>query len=66
MISNKTLENSIKEVFNNSNFINNLAFQIDNINRSNILNRNNYEEDINPPHQDKKELLVYPQKKRKK
>ena len=59
MISQKSLENSIKDVHNNSNFINNLALQIDNISRSNILNRNNYEEDIIPPPPDKKRIIGF-------
>ena len=45
-ISNNTLENSIKEAINDTNFINNLAMRINNINKSNFIKRNIPEDDL--------------------
>ena len=57
IISNNILENSIKEVINNTNFINNLAMRINNINKSNLINRNIPEDELLPPSDFKKESL---------
>ena len=56
-ISNNTLENSIKEAINDKNFINELAMRINDIKKSNLINRNISEEDIVPQPAFKKELL---------
>ena len=56
-ISNNTLENSIKEAINDTNFINNLAVRINNINKSNFIKRNIPEDDLLPPLDFKKETL---------
>ena len=56
-IFNNTLENSIKEAINDTNFINNLAMRINNINKSNFKKRNIPEDDLLPPPDFKKETL---------
>ena len=57
IISNNTLENSIKEAINDTNYINNLAMRINNINKSNLINRNIPEDELLTPSDFKKESL---------
>ena len=56
-ISNNFLENSIKEAINDTNFINELATRINNINKSNLVGRNNSKENILPQPAFQNELL---------
>ena len=56
-ISNNVLENSIKEAINDPNFINELATRINNINKSNLVGRNNSKENTLPQPVFQNELL---------